>query len=92
MSTPSRRDYTAPDATIPQRLRNFLSLEDFDRAAQQHLPRPLYGYVAGGHGVAYSIHLIYNFLDVTQSNPTPPFHRFANNGLIVPAFYGFPTW
>lgn len=42
-----RRDYTAPDTAVPHRLRNFLSLDDFDRAARRHLPRPLYGYVAG---------------------------------------------
>ncbi|MFF7705911.1 alpha-hydroxy-acid oxidizing protein [Pseudomonas sp. NPDC007930] len=34
--------------TLPARLaRRLLSLDDFERAAQRHLPRPLFGYIAG---------------------------------------------
>ncbi|NML48436.1 alpha-hydroxy-acid oxidizing protein [Ramlibacter sp. G-1-2-2] len=32
----------------PRRLRSILSLEDFEPAARRVLPRPVYGYVAGG--------------------------------------------
>ncbi len=32
----------------PRRLRNALSLADFEIAARRHLPRPIFGYVAGG--------------------------------------------
>lgn len=33
---------------IPRRFRNLLALNDFERAAQRRLPRPLFGYVQGG--------------------------------------------
>ena len=33
-------------ATLPRRLRRILSLDDFERAAAGHLPRPLFSYVA----------------------------------------------
>lgn len=43
-----RRDYTSsPDTGTPRRLRAMLSLDDFESAARRHLPRPLFGYVAG---------------------------------------------
>ena len=32
----------------PRRLRTILSLADFESAARKHLPRPIFGYVAGG--------------------------------------------
>ncbi|MCJ0763415.1 alpha-hydroxy acid oxidase [Variovorax terrae] len=32
----------------PQRLRRILSLDDFERAARSHLPRPVYSFVASG--------------------------------------------
>ena len=32
----------------PRRLRRILSLDDFEAAAQRHLPRPVFGYVSGG--------------------------------------------
>jgi L-lactate dehydrogenase (cytochrome) len=32
---------------VPPRLRKMLSLADFERAARGHLPRPLFGYIAG---------------------------------------------
>lgn len=32
---------------IPRRLQGILSLDDFEHAARAHLPRPLFGYVAG---------------------------------------------
>jgi L-lactate dehydrogenase (cytochrome) len=38
--------YAARDG-LPKHLRNILSLDDFERAASRHLPRPLYGYVSG---------------------------------------------
>ena len=33
---------------MPRRLRKILSLADFELAARKHLPRPIFGYVAGG--------------------------------------------
>lgn len=32
---------------VPRRLERMLALADFEPAAQRHLPRPLYGYIAG---------------------------------------------
>ena len=32
---------------IPRRLRSILSLNDFETAARAHLPRPIFGYIAG---------------------------------------------
>lgn len=32
---------------LPRRLQRILSLDDFEAAARQHLPRPLFGYIAG---------------------------------------------
>lgn len=32
---------------IPKRVAGFLSLDDFESAARRHLPRPLFGYIAG---------------------------------------------
>ena len=32
---------------LPRRLQNILSLDDFETAARKHLPRPLFGYIAG---------------------------------------------
>jgi len=32
---------------VPRRLRKILSIEDFEHAARGHLPRPLFGYIAG---------------------------------------------
>jgi L-lactate dehydrogenase (cytochrome) len=37
----------APGDTMPPRLRRILSLNDFETAARAHLPRPIFGYVAG---------------------------------------------
>lgn len=34
-------------ARLPRRLRSLLSLDDFEAAARKHLPRPIFGYVAG---------------------------------------------
>ncbi len=34
-------------APLPRRLRPVLSLDDFERLAQRHLPRPVYAYVSG---------------------------------------------
>jgi L-lactate dehydrogenase (cytochrome) len=35
-------------AAIPPQFRGLLALDDFERAARRHLPRPLFGYVSGG--------------------------------------------
>ncbi|WP_176079790.1 alpha-hydroxy acid oxidase [Paraburkholderia tropica] len=35
-------------AGLPRRLSKILSLDDFEIAAQSHLPRPLFGYISGG--------------------------------------------
>ena len=32
---------------VPRRLRGMLALDDFEAAARQHLPRPIFGYVSG---------------------------------------------
>lgn len=32
---------------LPRRLQRILSLDDFEAAARQHLPRPLFGYISG---------------------------------------------
>jgi L-lactate dehydrogenase (cytochrome) len=32
---------------VPSRLQKILSIDDFERAARRHLPRPLFGYIAG---------------------------------------------
>ncbi len=39
-----------PNATprLPARLRDILSLDDFETAAQRHLPRPIFAYLSGG--------------------------------------------
>ena len=34
--------------SFPRRLRSMLALEDFEGAARDYLPRPIFGYVAGG--------------------------------------------
>ena len=37
----------APSRRLPRRLRRILCLDDFEAAARRHLPRPIFGYVAG---------------------------------------------
>jgi len=37
-----------PTRAVPGRLRDILSLDDFEAAARRHLPRPLFAYVSGG--------------------------------------------
>jgi L-lactate dehydrogenase (cytochrome) len=37
----------APASPLPRRLARILSLHDFETAARAHLPRPIFGYVAG---------------------------------------------
>ena len=40
--------YLNPGAVaLPRRLRGVLSLDDFEEAARRHLPRPIFGYIAG---------------------------------------------
>ncbi|MDH5580076.1 MAG: alpha-hydroxy-acid oxidizing protein, partial [Betaproteobacteria bacterium] len=36
------------DSAVPARLRDILSLDDFEEAARRHLPRPIFAYVSGG--------------------------------------------
>ena len=40
----------------PQALRHILCLDDFEQAAESHLPRPLYGYIAGAAETNRSLH------------------------------------
>ena len=40
------RGFAPPFAGIPRRLRRIYSLDDFEAAAQRHLPRPVFAYVA----------------------------------------------
>lgn len=43
----ARAAYAAPPNSLPRQLRTVLSLADFEAAARKHLPRPLFGYIAG---------------------------------------------
>src|SRR5450755_3360320 len=36
-----------PRTEVPRRLRDVLCLDDFEGAARKHLPRPIFGYIAG---------------------------------------------
>jgi L-lactate dehydrogenase (cytochrome) len=44
---PARTIAGTSRAALPRRLRRILALADFERAARRHLPRPIFGYVAG---------------------------------------------
>lgn len=48
--------YDGTQATAPRRLRNVLALDDFETAARRHLPRPIFGYVAGAAETNASLH------------------------------------
>jgi L-lactate dehydrogenase (cytochrome) len=39
--------HALPRADVPRRLRDVLCLDDFEAAARKHLPRPIFGYIAG---------------------------------------------
>lgn len=41
---------------IPRRLRKVLALDDFEAVARRHLPRPLFGYIAGAAETNQSLH------------------------------------
>src|SRR3954453_16124928 len=41
-------------ASPPKNLRGILSLDDFEEAARRHLPRPLFGYIAGAAETNFS--------------------------------------
>lgn len=41
---------------VPRRLQRILSLDDFEAAARRHLPRPLFGYIAGAAEDSASLH------------------------------------
>ena len=43
---PAKPAYAARQG-LPKRLQGVLSLDDFEAAARAHLPRPLFGYIAG---------------------------------------------
>lgn len=43
-------------ADVPRRLRSILCLDDFEDAARRHLPRPLFGYIAGAAEDNLSLH------------------------------------
>ena len=44
---PQQPSEARPAARAPANLRGFLSLEDFERAAERHLPRMLHGFISG---------------------------------------------
>ena len=44
------------DAGTRRRLREVLSLDDFEPVAQRHLPRPVFAYVSGGTETDWSLH------------------------------------
>ncbi|EIM25404.1 alpha-hydroxy acid oxidase [Microvirga lotononidis] len=46
-STPVKGIVRTPPTALPRRLRRILALDDFEIAAQRHLPRPIFGYVSG---------------------------------------------
>jgi len=43
-------------AATPRRLRGVLCLDDFETAARRHLPRPIFGYIAGAAETNRSLH------------------------------------
>ena len=45
----------ASAAAVPRRLRRVLSLDDFEAAGRRHLPRPVFGYVAGAVETDWSL-------------------------------------
>jgi L-lactate dehydrogenase (cytochrome) len=45
-----------PPAGMPRRLRRVLCLDDFETAARRHLPRPIFGYIAGAAETNRSLH------------------------------------
>jgi L-lactate dehydrogenase (cytochrome) len=44
------------DGWAAKRLRDVLSLDDFETAAKRHLPRPIFGYIAGAVETDWSLH------------------------------------
>jgi L-lactate dehydrogenase (cytochrome) len=46
-AAPQAAAYAGASSSTPARLRKILSLDDFEPAAARHLPRPLFGYIAG---------------------------------------------
>ena len=44
---PAATRAAAPAPALPRRLRGVLSLDDFERLAQRHLPKPIWAYVSG---------------------------------------------
>jgi len=46
-ATPVPGAVRTPPAALPRRLHRILALDDFEAAARRHLPRPMFGYVAG---------------------------------------------
>jgi L-lactate dehydrogenase (cytochrome) len=50
-------DNTRPNSpATPRRLRRILCLDDFEAAARRHLPRPIFGFVAGAAETNASLH------------------------------------
>lgn len=47
LEAPPARGVVQSSYAAPRRLRKILSLDDFEAAARRHLPRPIFGYVAG---------------------------------------------
>lgn len=46
-AVPASMPVRAPTVPVPRALHRILCLDDFESAAQAHLPRPLFGYIAG---------------------------------------------
>jgi len=53
-STPTAT--TRPIRQVPRRLRQILALDDLERAARRYLPRPIFGFVAGGAETGAALH------------------------------------
>jgi L-lactate dehydrogenase (cytochrome) len=47
-SIQAARATIGPEAPVPRSLRRYLSLDDFEPAARRRLPRPIFGFIAGG--------------------------------------------
>jgi L-lactate dehydrogenase (cytochrome) len=52
----TNRGFAPPVAGTPRRLRGLLALDDFERAARRHLPRPVFAYVASAAEDNRSLH------------------------------------
>src|SRR5258708_4799547 len=55
-AAPVTAEHERRPARPPRRLRRVLCLDDFETAARAHLPRPIFGYIAGAAETNRSLH------------------------------------